>query len=269
MTAKSTKPIVARTVPLISRRDLKNDYMHLVFGPFPRTRSIRPGQFLHLDLPNCPVFYRRAFSVGGVNQEEKSVEIILKVVGRGSRALAQMRPGDEVNILGPLGNPFTAPRKSQTAIMVAGGVGFPPLLYFAVHLIQRGFDPKRILFLYGGRSSPDIVDRARIKKLGVKFIPTTEDGSFGEKGLITTPLVRALSSGDLINPVVYSCGPEPMLKAVDQIALEFETPGELALEAAMPCGFGICLGCIVPLKAGGNARVCHEGPVFPVGAVAL
>ena len=153
--------------------------------------------------------------------------------------------------------------------MVAGGVGFPPLLYFATHLIERGFDPKSILFPYGGRSSPDIIDRARIKKLGVKFIPTTEDGSFGEKGFITSPLVRLLSSQEITNPMIYSCGPEPMLKAVDQIAIEFETPGELSMEAPMPCGFGICLGCILPLKAGGYARVCQEGPIFPVGAIAM
>jgi dihydroorotate dehydrogenase electron transfer subunit len=266
---QATKPIVSRTVPLISRRDLKNDYQSLTFGPFPRTRNMRPGQFLHLDLPNCPVFYRRAFSVGGVNLADKSVEIILKVVGRGSKALSMMRPGEVVDILGPLGKGFSSPSKKQTAIMVAGGVGFPPLLYFSSYLVERGFDPKRILFLYGGRSGPDIVDRSRIKKLGVKFIATTEDGSFGQKGLITAPLVKALSSAELENPIVYSCGPEPMLKAVDRIANEFEIPGELALEAPMPCGFGICLGCVVPLKAGGHARVCQEGPVFPVGTVSM
>jgi len=267
--SKTTKPIVSRPVQLISRRDLKNNYFSLVFGPFPRTNSVRPGQFIHLKLPNCPVYYRRAFPVGGVNQSEKTVEVILKVFGRGSYALTQLRLGETVDMLGPLGKGFSAPKKNQTALMVAGGVGFPPLLYFAGHLVERGFDPKKIVFLYGGRSGLDIVDRTRIKKLGVKFIPTTEDGSFGEKGFVTAALSRELAATENKNPIIYSCGPEAMLKAVDEIALAADVPGELSHEAPMPCGFGICLGCIIPLNSGGYARVCIDGPVFPVGAVAL
>lgn len=261
------KPIVSAQAQLLERRDLKGGYLSLSYGPFPRWRSIKPGQFVHLGIPISPVFYRRAFSVAGVNPKDKSVEIILRVVGRGSRALGAMRKGESLDILGPLGNPFTLPRKDQTAIMVGGGVGFPPLLFLATHLVERGFNPKQIHFLYGGRTAEDIVDRARIKKLGVKFIPVTEDGSYGERGLVTTPLIKTLSTGKIENPMIYSCGPEGMLKAVDHIASEFESPGELALEAPMPCGFGICLGCVVPLKAGGFARVCQEGPVFSVGTV--
>ena len=263
------KPIVSADVNLIKRRDLKNGYFSLTFTTFPRARQCKPGQFVHIGFKHSDVFYRRAFSIAGANAQNKSVEIILKIVGRGSRQLGGLRAGDSVNFLGPLGKPFSLPRKNQTPILVAGGVGYPPLFYLANHLIERGHEPKRIIFLYGGQSSTDIVDRSRIRKLGVKFIPTTEDGSFGHKGRVTSPLVQALADKHYPSPVIYSCGPEGMLKAVDQIATEFETPGELALEAPMPCGFGICLGCIVPLRDGGTARVCQEGPAFPIGAVKL
>ncbi len=263
------KPIVASDVFLTSRRDLKNDYLSLSFGPFNRIRSIKPGQFIHIGFQNSPTFYRRAFSIAGVNTAKKEVEIIIKVVGRGSYQLSQMRAGDTVNFLGPLGNPFTLPGKKQTALLVAGGVGYPPLLFLAMRMIERGFDPKNIAFFYGGRSSEDIVDRARIRKLGVRFVATTQNGTFGERGMITTPLVRFLYSGETGKNVIFACGPEGLLKAVDTIATEFETPGQLALEAPMPCGFGICLGCIAPLKSGGFARVCKEGPVFDTGTIAL
>lgn len=263
------KPIVSAPAPLVARRDLKNDYLSLTFGPFPRSRQVKPGQFAHIHIPQAPVYYRRAFSIAGVDRETKSLEIILKVVGRGSRALASLRTGDQVDFLAPLGKPFSPPRSGQTVIMVAGGVGYPPLLFLATHLVERGVDPNRIYFLYGGRSGPDIIDRSRIKKLGVRFVPTTQDGSFGEKGLVTAPLTRLLADESIKKPMIYSCGPEGLLKAVDHLASEFETPGELALEAPMPCGFGICLGCVVPLRAGGFARVCQEGPVFSVGETIL
>ncbi len=263
------KPIVSADVDLIKRKDLKNGYLSLTFAGFTRARYCKPGQFVHIDFENSSVFYRRAFSIAGANAAEQSLEIILKVVGRGSRQLANLRIGESVNFLGPLGKPFSLPRKSQTSILVAGGVGYPPLLYLANYLIERGWNPKQIVFLYGGQSSPDIVDRARIRRLGVQFFPTTDDGSFGQQGRVTTPLVKALTDKTYTSPVVYSCGPEPMLKAVDRIATEFETPGELALEAPMPCGFGICLGCVVPLRSGGTARVCQEGPAFAIGTVKL
>ncbi|MFQ5607128.1 MAG: dihydroorotate dehydrogenase electron transfer subunit [Candidatus Zixiibacteriota bacterium] len=266
------KPIVSSDVNLNSRRDLKNGYLSLTFGPFPRIRSIKPGQFVHIGISPSATFYRRAYSVAGVNLESREVELIIKVIGRGTRQLSRMRPGENrerVNFLGPLGNPFTSPAKHQSALLVAGGVGYPPLLFLAASLIERGHDPDRVFFLYGGKSTSDVVDRARIRNLGVNFIGATEDGSFGRKGMITAELVKLLSSEAVVSPVIYSCGPETMLKAVDQIATEFETPGQLALEAPMPCGIGICLGCVLPLKSGGFARVCQEGPVFETGTLAL
>lgn len=263
------KPIVSVDVELVKRKDLKYGYFSLHFAPFPRARYCKPGQFVHIGFKLSNVFYRRAFSIAGIDTENQALEIILKTVGRGSSQLAGLRIGDAVNFLGPLGKPFSLPGKRQTPLLVAGGVGYPPLLFLANYLIRRGWDPQRLVLLYGGQGSADIIDRSRIRRMGVGFVPTTEDGSYGQRGRVTSPLVKALADETYESPVIYACGPEGLLKAVDQIATEFETPGELALEAPMPCGFGICLGCIVPLRAGGTARVCQEGPAFRIGTVRL
>jgi dihydroorotate dehydrogenase electron transfer subunit len=152
---------------------------------------------------------------------------------------------------------------------VAGGIGFPPLLFLATDLVRRGHDPGRIEFFYGGRSTPDIIELARIRKLGINHHVATDDGSVGSRGLITDHVRAFLEerAGEKVR--IYACGPEGMLTATDKLGLEFGVPGELALEAPMPCGVGVCLGCVVPLTEGGYARVCYDGPVFNIGEVVL
>ncbi|HOP06542.1 MAG TPA: dihydroorotate dehydrogenase electron transfer subunit [candidate division Zixibacteria bacterium] len=252
-----------------SKRNLKNDYYSFHLGPFSRAAQCRPGQFLHLKLPGSDVLFRRAFSVASIEPDRREIEVIFKVCGRGTKLMSRMHPGDPIDILGPLGNAFKLPRKSETAVMVAGGVGFPPLLNLAATMVANGFDPSRIVFCYGGRSAGDIIERTRIRKLGIEFHPVTEDGSLGEKGLVTAPVRRLLEANRGARFRLYGCGPEGMLKAVNALGLELKTPGQISLEAPMPCGIGVCLGCVVPLTAGGHARVCCDGPVFEIGEVAL
>ncbi len=256
------------TVRLTERRDLRNDYFSFTFAPFSAADKCRPGQFVHLKLPVGEVYFRRAFSVASVDTAKAELELIVKVVGRGTRILAALRRGDSTNLLGPLGQPFKPPRKRERVVLVAGGIGFPPLLFLAQKLITRGHDPKHITFFYGGRSRSDIIERNRIRKLGVNLRIVTEDGTLGEQGLVTDPVKVALQDhGD--NCRLFACGPEGMLKAVNELGLTLNVPGQLSLEAPMPCGIGVCLGCVVPLTAGGYARVCCDGPVFEIGEVAL
>ena len=256
------------TTRLIACRDLKNDYYSFTFAPFSGAKDCRPGQFVHVKLPTEVVYFRRAFSVASVDSQRQKLEFIFKALGRGTRVLSTLGRGDEINIFGPLGTSFKRPRKNETAILVAGGVGFPPLMFFANRLIEQGHDPMKILFFYGGRSKSDIIERARLKKMGISLTVVTEDGSIGEKGLVTSPVENYLENHD--GPVqVYSCGPPGMLKAVNDLSLQRGIDGQLSLEAPMPCGFGVCLGCVVPLTAGGHARVCREGPVFEIGEVEL
>jgi len=263
-----TKP-ACETALLTKRRNLKNGYYSYTFGPFRAAGKCRPGHFLHIKLPCSDVFFRRAFSVASANPEKQELEVIFKIFGRGTRHMSQMRPGDPIDILGPLGNPFKLPRKTETAVMVAGGVGVPPLLYMAEQMVAKGYDPKRIRFFYGGRSKEDVIERTRIKRLGVHFHPITEDGSLGEKGLVTGPVATFIKDNPGCKPRLFACGPEGMLKATNDLGLRLKVAGQVSLEAPMPCGFGVCLGCIVTLTSGGHARVCREGPVFEIGEVAL
>ena len=254
---------------LVKKRDLKNGYFSATFASFNRVKSCRPGHFVHIQIPSTDVYFRRAMSVAGVSLDDNHIEVIFKTVGRGTRLLGNLHKNDPVNILGPLGIPFKFPRKDEKVVMVAGGVGFPPLSYLASELVKQGYDPGNIEFFYGGRTSLDIIELARIKKMGVNFHPVTEDGSFGEKGLITKPVENYIISNKGVKIRMYGCGPEGMLKAVDALGVKYGVPGQISLEAPMPCGIGICLGCVVPLVKGGHARVCCDGPVFEIGEVAL
>lgn len=250
-------------------RHLSNDYHALTLGPLSHVRKCRPGHFVHVQLPKTEVYFRRPMSVAAADPERDEVEFIFKVFGRGTALLAGFRKGMELNILGPLGSTFTMPRVNETSLLVAGGIGFPPLFYLAAEMVRRGIDPETIQFFYGGRSSGDILERSRIKKLGVKFRPVTDDGSLGQKGLVTEAVEKYIDNNPEKKLRIFGCGPEPMLKATDELGRRLKIPGQLSLEAPMPCGFGVCLGCVVPLREGGHARVCQEGPVFKIGEVLL
>ncbi len=254
---------------IIQKRNLSNGYFSLTLGPFSKAAAFKPGQFIHLKLPEAEVFFRRAFSVASVPSEHE-IEIILKVVGRGTSQLSRLSKGARLNVMGPLGNPFLLPSKKTTALVVAGGIGFPPLYFFMSTMMARGHSPKRIVLFYGGKTATDILERSRIKKLGVRFQPVTEDGSLGEAGLVTTAVEEYIRRWEEDSSLkLYACGPPGMLKAVDELGRRYRLDGQLSLEAPMPCGMGLCLGCVVPLTGGGNARVCVEGPVFNIGEVRL
>jgi dihydroorotate dehydrogenase electron transfer subunit len=261
-----TRPTCEETV-LVNVRDLNNQYFSMTFGPYSRADECRPGSFLHLRLPSTEIYFRRPMSVAGIDPRKKQVEIIFKIAGRGTTLLAKYRKGDRIDLLGPLGAPFSLPKKSERVVIVAGGVGFPPLLYLAGELVGKGYDPKKIEFFYGGRKAADLLERSRIRKLRVNFHPATDDGSFGEKALITKPVERFVSEHRDEKLHLYACGPDGMLKAVNDLGMKYGIDGQLSLEAPMPCGIGVCLGCVVPLTAGGYARVCCEGPVFDIGEV--
>jgi len=254
---------------VLKKRVLKNGYFSLLFSPYSRSAECKPGSFIHVKLPSTDVHFRRAMSVASVDGRSKQLEIIFKVFGRGTTLLSRMHVGDTVNILGPLGGTFRPPRKDERAIIVAGGVGFPPVMFLAERLISEGHDPKLIHFFYGGRTTGDIIERSRIKKLGTHFHPATDDGSYGRKGFVTEHVETFLQDNSDENLQIYACGPEGMLREVDRLGRQYGVPGQVSLEAPMPCGIGVCLGCIVPLTKGGYARVCVDGPIFNIGEVKL
>ncbi|MFH2037091.1 MAG: dihydroorotate dehydrogenase electron transfer subunit [Candidatus Zixiibacteriota bacterium] len=260
--------IKVETLKIINRVELGGGNFSFELAPFSNIKSIRPGQFLHIQIPNCGLFFRRAFSVYDINLKNKSVSILFKALGRGTSLMAALRKGDQLGIVGPLGNGFKPPSKTDNIILIGGGVGMPPLYFLAKHLLSKGFDSKKISFFYGGLTKNELVDLAKIKKLKTKIFCSTDDGSYGFKGYITQALESEIDLADQ-KIKIYACGPTGMLKAVDLLAEKYHFSGQLSLEAPMPCGVGICLGCILPLKTGGYTRVCREGPVYDIGEVQL
>jgi dihydroorotate dehydrogenase electron transfer subunit len=209
------------------------------------------------------------------------VEILYKIYGRGTALLAAMRPGRFLRALGPLGNAFEVPRSATGVIMVAGGIGVPPIAALAESLAKRGTSRRTEMTVFlGGRSKADLLCAADFRRAGAKVHMATEDGSIGFKGLVTELLEQFLRTPHHAprqgrskqrpypapRTVLYACGPHPMLAALTPIAEKYDLPYQASLEANMACGFGACVGCVVPVKGGEGHRtyrlVCKDGPVF-------
>ncbi len=260
--------IVVEKSEVIKNKELGRGFHVLTISPFSKLNGIGPGQFVHIRIPDSDIFFRRAFSIYDTEPANNSFDIIFKVFGRGTRLMSRMTEGDAVDILGPLGNSFSFPAKTETAILAGGGIGMPPMYLLAKRLIEKNYDKERILFFYGGNTRDDLIDLARIRRLGVNIKPSTLDGSVGFKGLITSAIEHELPEIKG-KKRIYACGPGGMLEAIDALGRRENIPGQVSLEAPMPCGVGICLGCILPLRDGGYTRVCREGPVYEIGEVLM
>jgi len=260
--------IAIEKVTLKKIHDLGRGYFVFDLGPFSKTANFKPGQFIHIRIPDSNIMFRRAFSVYDTDPAESSFSIIFKVFGRGTRLMSQLCEANILDIMGPLGNSFVMPDENEIPILVAGGIGMPPIYLLAKWMVEKGIEPERIKYFYGGATSADLVELERIKRTGISFYPATEDGSSGFAGLVTDAIRKEfeLGSGKFR---LYACGPPGMLRAVDALGVETGVPGQVSLEAPMPCGVGICLGCILPLRNGGYTRVCREGPVYNIGEVLL
>jgi dihydroorotate dehydrogenase electron transfer subunit len=184
------------------------------------------------------------------------VEILYKVSGRGTALLAEARPGERVHVVGPLGRGFAPPAEGVPAVLVGGGTGIASLYGLAARCASRG--PVRVLL--GGRTRGDLMGREDFGALDVALEVATEDGSEGRRGLVTALLEDALAAEP--QSTVYACGPTPMMHRCAEIAAVAGVACQVSLENNMACGFGVCLGCAAPVRAGGFALVCRDGPVF-------
>jgi dihydroorotate dehydrogenase electron transfer subunit len=250
--------MLEQTVQIISNdRDIDLYFRVVVRAP-QIAPLVQPGQFAHIRiLPLKDALLRRPFSIYQVNGDTFS--ILYKAVGKGTEILSRMPPGDELSAIGPLGHGFTIPSPgSETPLLVAGGYGMAAMYLLAQRSAQKG-----IVFV-GGRRRVDILCEEEFRALGWDVRATTEDGSHGEKGLVTQPLLNELRRNKA-NRKLFACGPTPMLKAVGRIAGEFNVPAELSTDEPMCCGVGVCLTCVIPIKVGDGweyQRTCTEGPVF-------
>jgi len=268
---------------ILSNIEVAESHFRMEFA-CPEISSIaRPGQFIHLLIDQRhDLLLRRPFTI--YRAKNSSIEILFQVIGRGTHLLSQKRPGDEVRVMGPLGNSFFIPDELGTAILVGGGIGIASLMMLAEELERKG---KRSLGLIGAQNYSRIFCVDEFQSVGVEVHVSTDDGSCGYHGLVTELLRQILLNYasritfhvgfDTLRTQpkshfthhasrIYACGPDGMLKSVAQIATEFHIPAQLALENRMACGVGACLGCVLKLKSPDGEseykRVCIEGPIF-------
>lgn len=216
-----------------------------------------PGQFVEVRVDGSPsTFLRRPISINNVDYAANELWLLVAAVGDGTRRLQQLKPGDVLNCMLPLGNSFTMPADaSAKVLLVGGGVGVAPLLYLGKKMKAMGVEPT---FLLGARTAADVLERELFAEVG-RVLITTEDGSEGEKGFVTQHSVLSQQHFDMI----YTCGPKPMMMAVARYAYKNGIECEASLENKMACGVGACL-CCVEKTVEGNKCVCKDGPVMNI-----
>lgn len=211
-------------------------------------------------------FLPRAFSVARWRDGE--AHYLLEDVGPGTHRLGELRRGEQVWVLGPLGSGFVAPAEDRRAVLVGGGVGIAPLAIWRDELLAAALPHTLLLGFRDGdhAAGAELLAATAAGDGDPGARVATDDGSVGHHGHVTELLAAELEHA--ARAEVYACGPPPMLEAVRALCAARGVPAQLALEAAMACGYGACFGCVVPLAAGGYARVCVDGPVFAAAALA-
>jgi dihydroorotate dehydrogenase electron transfer subunit len=226
----------------------------------------KPGQFVQIAVPEGrQVQLRRPFSIHQASRRggwAGTLEIVFDVVGPGTAWLAEARPHDRLDVIGPLGRPFAYPRDLDSCLLVGGGYGAAPLYFLAEELRARN---RTVQMIVGARDHERVFKPIEGKRLASVFVVTTEDGTMGQHGRVTDVLPGMLERTGA--QVVYACGPNPMLRAVAEVCSARGLPCQVAVEELMACGLGVCWTCVVPVIAQDgrgwwNVRACVEGPVF-------
>jgi dihydroorotate dehydrogenase electron transfer subunit len=253
---------------VVANTRLSDEYNVVALDAPAIARDALPGQFVMVK-PSAGTdpLLRRPFSIferlRDGDGDFRGLSLLNKRVGAGTAMLYEAKPGDRISVLGPLGRPFVPVDPPAEAWLVAGGVGLAPFVTLAEALVARG--TPTTLF-YGARSAADLYYAEAFAALGVRVALTTEDGSRGERGRVVLPLVRALAERSPgAAPVIYACGPTPMMRAVAELGAEAGVPVAVSLEPVMGCGMGGCYSCVVPVRSDHGShfvRSCIEGPVF-------
>lgn len=266
------KHILDLTVKAVER--VHERYVLIRLTDKDRLPDMVPGQFVNIRVDDSPsTFLRRPISINFVDQKQNELWLLVACVGEGTRRMAQLKAGDKLNCVLPLGNGWSNGASIDSPLLrggvgggapllVGGGVGVAPLLYLGAVLKEQGITPT---FLLGARTKNDLLMLGEFEKYGRVFV-TTEDGSMGEKGFVTNHSVLQTERFDMI----HCCGPTPMMKAVARYARQNQVECEVSLENLMACGVGACLCCVEKIHQGSetaqptNVCVCKEGPVFNI-----
>lgn len=225
--------------PLIMKMVLKGD-----------TSGIKAGQFVNIKIDG--LYLRRPISVCELSGD--LLTIIYKIVGKGTEIMSGMKQGVMLDVLTELGNGYDLTLSGDKPLLIGGGVGVPPMYELCKELIALN---KKVSVVLGFNTSSEIFYEEEFKNLGATVVVTTVDGSYGVKGFVTDAMK------ELDYTYFYTCGPEPMLKAVHKASV---TDGEMSFEERMGCGFGACMGCSCKTLTG-NKRICKEGPVLKKGEI--
>ena len=264
-------------VAVVENRPLTGGHFLLSVHAPRQAQATRPGQFAMVQLPGrSDVLLRRPMSIYDVkpakaskrNSSPQVIQLLYKIVGRGTRLMAALKPGDQVGLLAPLGHGFfteeylTHAREADEVLHIAGGIGIAALLLPARDVKRAGI---RQRLFFGGRTKDDLVGLDEFNLLVSSMVLATENGSRGHRGYVTQPLDAFLERNRKKKYLLMVCGPWGLLDASVKLAKKFGHPCLLSMENRMGCGVGVCLGCCIRVEGEGHGayqRVCTEGPVF-------
>jgi dihydroorotate dehydrogenase electron transfer subunit len=250
---------------ILSNQNLQDDYYKVEFYAPEICAKAQAGQFVHVQIAHLrDRILRRPFSICDVDNQGR-LTVVYKAVGIGTENLAKLPAGTVCDLMGPLGKPFTQAKADELPVIVAGGYG-SAATYQLSKLAPKG------LLLLGARSKKDLILTENFAQNGYEVLTSTEDGSHGEKGLVTKLLEQVISEHKDKKLHFYACGPTGMLMAMGKLLLAEGLDGELSLDHLMCCGVGACFACVVKVKADNEdgwryARTCKEGPVFMASEV--
>lgn len=241
-----------KIVQILENERVNQKYYRLTFESEDLASGVLPGHFMQVQIsPALDPFLRRPFSYYRVDGNK--VQVLYEILGRGTGILATKKPGDALKILGPLGKSFTQTH-AKKRVLIAGGVGVPPLVFLAE---QQKVD----YLLIGTKSESEVMPESELANVQGEILYSTNDGSYGVKGFVTTLLEDLLKKEDPKNLFIQTCGPNVMMQAVMDIAMREGIEGEASIDKTMACGVGVCLGCMVKTPKGWVPS-CTQGPVF-------
>lgn len=258
-------PAYQQLAEIIRAEELASDICRFTMKAPKIAVSSRPGQFVMVRVGDgLDPLLRRPFSIHQV-AEGGVLQVLFKIIGKGTQALAMLQPGQHMDLLGPLGRGFSI-AENQQHCLIGGGIGIAPLLFLAKKILKKS-EPSSVKVLLGARTKDELAPLEEdFANMGLDVQVATEDGTLGKRGLVTDLMVQ-LHHGDPVT--VYTCGPHPMLQAVVQLCRSNKWNCQVSLEAMMACGLAACLGCaVLRPDLRGYAHVCKDGPVFDADEVA-
>ena len=242
---------------IVSQQELYDQVFQLVVKAPEVAALAEAGQFVQLRILNSNCLLRRPVGIAAADKDKGTVAFIYRVVGKGTKAISELKAGDTINVLGPLGHGFDTTAKKP--LIVGGGMGLSPVLFYAA-VMQGKAD-----VLMGGKTAGELFWQELFAGKVQDIFCTTDDGSLGTKGFTTTLLPELFEKKAY--DLVVACGPEIMMKGIAKIAKEHGARCQVSLEKRMGCGLGACLSCSIDTTDGKRKKVCKDGPVFEAGEV--